>query len=162
MLGGVAHPGKRHEHGDQALGDNGIEANQTGQAIENTAQKNSRHLCQLLNCPCRGMSAATQSAGLSCPNGMLRGGGLVDSSISFSGYWYSTFHKHKAEKQTLKLGLLVFLFRKMMDHTIDRNNKDFWEYSRKAVMVPFGGGNGTPLMTFVPELREHCCVTLLI
>lgn len=54
MLGGVAHPGKRREHGDQALGNSGIEADQTGQAIKNTAQKNSCHLCQLLNCPCRG------------------------------------------------------------------------------------------------------------
>lgn len=54
MLGEVAHPRKRHEHGDQALGNSGIEADQTGQAIENTAQKNSRHLCQLLNCPVGG------------------------------------------------------------------------------------------------------------
>lgn len=52
--GGSSPPGKRHEHGDQAVGNSGIEADQTGQAIENTAQKNSRHLCQLLNRPVGG------------------------------------------------------------------------------------------------------------
>lgn len=65
---------------------NGIQTDQTGQAIGNTVQKNSRHLCQLLNCLCKGISTITPSAGLSCQNGMLRGDYLLASSISLSGY----------------------------------------------------------------------------